>query len=150
MLLLLLFFNKKSFLIVHFTQDNLTKLKLLSQKNYLDQAQWFLNAYWSCKEINYESHPEERERVWKYYNSIITMDKKLGIDGNELDEFEAHIFLEKNIEAITVKKMRQVLGERFRSFVLSFFRSFVLSFFRSFCVFVFVFCVLIISVSILQ
>ena len=54
-------------------QDNLTKLKLLSQKNYLDQAQWFLNAYWACKEINYESHPDERERVWKYYNSIITM-----------------------------------------------------------------------------
>ena len=28
-----------------------------------------------------------------------------------MDEFEAHIFLEKNIAAITVKKMRQVLAD---------------------------------------
>ena len=85
--------------------------KLLSQKNYLDQAQWFLNAYWAAKEINFATHPEECERVWKYYQSIITMDKKLLADGNELDEFEAHIFLEKNITAITVKKMREVLRD---------------------------------------
>ena len=39
------------------------------------------------------------------------MDKKLLADGNELDEFEAHIFLEKNITAITVKKMREVLRD---------------------------------------
>jgi hypothetical protein len=61
--------------------------------------------------VNFESHPDECERVWKYYQDIITRDKKLGADGNELDEFEAHIFLEKNIAAITVKKMRQVLAD---------------------------------------
>ena len=39
------------------------------------------------------------------------LDKKHGEEGCELDEFEAHLFLEKNIEALTVKKMRQVLKE---------------------------------------
>tara|TARA_B110000208_G_C11594311_1_gene367497 strand:+ start:90 stop:650 length:561 start_codon:yes stop_codon:yes gene_type:complete len=34
-------------------EDNLTKLKLLSQKNYMDQAQWFLNAYWASKESTF-------------------------------------------------------------------------------------------------
>jgi hypothetical protein len=92
-------------------EDNLTKLKLLSQKKYIDQCQWFLNAYWDAKEINFKSNPEECERVWKFYQSIITLDKKLGADGNELDEFEAHIFLEKNVSAITVKKMRKVLAD---------------------------------------
>ena len=74
-------------------EDNLTKLKLLSQKNYLDQCQWFLNAYWEAKEINFSTHPKECELVWKFYNTIIELDKKLGADGNELDEFQAHIFL---------------------------------------------------------
>ena len=65
-------------------EDNLTKLKLLSQKNYLDQCQWFLNAYWEAKEINFKTNPEECERVWKFYQSIVALDKKLGADGNEL------------------------------------------------------------------
>jgi hypothetical protein len=88
-------------------------LKELSQKKYKDQAHWFLNAYWSAegKAIRFDNNPEEREKVWQMYHKMVELDKNNGKDGNELDEYAAHIFLEKTVGAITVKKMRQVLVE---------------------------------------
>ena len=96
--------------------DNDTLLKLLSQKKYVDQAQWFLNAYWEGAQnekgnLCFAENPEERERVWEYFQSCHKYDKKLAEDGNELDEYEAHMFLEKNMGALTVKKLREVLAE---------------------------------------
>lgn len=87
-------------------KTELTLLKELSQKNYLEQAQWFLNAYWSAegKKIRFDNNPEECEKVWKMYHVMCELDKKNGKNGNELDEFGAHIFLEKTVGAITVKK----------------------------------------------
>ena len=88
-------------------------LKELSQKTYQEQATWFLNAYWSAddKAIRFDNNPEEREKVWDMYHTMVKLDKEHGEQGNELDEFGAHIFLEKTVGAITVKKMRQVLVE---------------------------------------
>jgi hypothetical protein len=96
--------------------SNDTLLKLLSQKKYVDQAQWFLNAYWEGAQnekgnLCFAENPEERERVWEYFQSCHKYDKKLAEDGNELDEYEAHMFLEKNMGALTVKKLREVLAE---------------------------------------
>ena len=92
-------------------KTELTLLKELSEKNYLDQAQWFLNAYWAAegKKIRFDNNPEECEKVWDMYKTMCELDKKNGKNGNEIDEFGAHIFLEKTVGAITVKKMRQVL-----------------------------------------
>lgn len=90
---------------------DMEKLSSLSKKKYVDQAQWFLNAYWNADEITFKEKPEECERVWTFTHNMAKLDKKHGEEGCELDEFEAHIFLEKNIEALTVKKMRQVLKE---------------------------------------
>ena len=92
-------------------KTELTLLKELSEKNYLDQAQWFLNAYWAAegKKIRFDNNPEECEKVWNMYKTMCELDKKNGKNGNEIDEFGAHIFLEKTVGAITVKKMRQVL-----------------------------------------
>ena len=99
------------------TKSNLTLLKELSKKTYLDQAQWFLNAYWKTplegeKSLaSFSELPAECEFVWKMYHTMVELDKDHGKDGNELDEFGAHIFLERTVGAITVKKMRQVLVE---------------------------------------
>ena len=94
-------------------KSELTLLKELSQKNYLDQVHWFLNAYWSAegKKIRFDNKPEECEKVWAMYKVMCDLDKEKGKEGNEIDEFAAHIFLEKTVGAITVKKMRQVLVE---------------------------------------
>ena len=99
------------------TKSNLTLLKELSKKTYLEQAQWFLNAYWKTplegeKNLgSFSELPDECEFVWKMYHVICELDKEKGKEGNEVDEFAAHIFLERTVGAITVKKMRQVLVE---------------------------------------
>ena len=98
------------------TKSNLTLLKELSKKTYVEQAQWFLNAYWETpikegEKGSFSELPDECEFVWKMYHVMVELDKDKGKDGNELDEFQAHIFLEKTVGAITVKKMRQVLVE---------------------------------------
>ena len=79
-------------------KTELTLLKELSEKNYLDQAQWFLNAYWAAegKKIRFDNNPEECEKVWNMYKTMCELDKKNGKNGNEIDEFGAHIFLEKH------------------------------------------------------
>ena len=94
-------------------KTELTLLKELSQKNYLEQTHWFLNAYWAAegKKIRFDDKPEECEKVWNMYHTMCKLDKEKGKDGNEIDEFGAHIFLEKTVGAITVKKMREVLVE---------------------------------------
>ena len=95
--------------------DDMGRLSGLSQKKYVDQAQWFLNAYWekplSDSEAAFRDNPDAREAVWLWTEHMCKLDKKRGKEGSELDEFEAHIFLEKNTEAVTVKKMREVLAE---------------------------------------
>ena len=76
-----------------------------------------LNAYWKTplegeKNLgSFSELPDECEFVWKMYHVICELDKEKGKEGNEVDEFAAHIFLERTVGAITVKKMRQVLVE---------------------------------------
>ena len=92
-------------------KNDMMKLSTLSQSKYADQAQWFLNAYWKADEITFSEHPDECEHVWTWAANMTKLDKALGEQGAALEEFEAHIFLEKNVKAITVTKMRKVLRD---------------------------------------
>jgi len=71
-------------------------------KTYAQQAQWFLNAYWD------ELGPSEGENIWKYVQTFQKIDKR-GKTGNDLDEFEAHKFLESLGETLTVIALRERL-----------------------------------------
>lgn len=71
------------------------KFQALTKKNYLAQAHWYLNAFWT------EGAQEEAENLWKYYWKIIEIDPKKK-EGSELDELQAHKFLEAWGETLTV------------------------------------------------
>ena len=80
------------------------KLDKLSNKKYKQQAVWFLNAFWE----EYFADDEKREKVYGYCSQMIKLDPN-GEQGNELDEFKAHQFLEKTEGALTVAEMRAAL-----------------------------------------
>eukprot|EP00475_Leptophrys_vorax_P000655 TRINITY_DN1036_c0_g1_i4.p1 TRINITY_DN1036_c0_g1~~TRINITY_DN1036_c0_g1_i4.p1 ORF type:complete len:253 (+),score=68.79 TRINITY_DN1036_c0_g1_i4:71-760(+) len=70
-------------------------------KPYPKQAVFFLNAYWE------EVH-ERSEDVWTYTQGFAAIDK-LKEEGCDLDEFEAHKFLEKFDVTMTAIVLRQKL-----------------------------------------
>ena len=82
------------------------KLGKLSDKKYKQQAVWFLNAFWD----EYFTDDEKREKVYEYCTKMIKLDSR-GEEGNELDEFKAHQFLEKTEGALTVAAMRKALKD---------------------------------------
>jgi len=84
-----------------------TFLQELTRQPYARQAQHFLNACWSVKK--FEESREACETVWQFWASFAKLDKKRGAEGCELDEFEAHQFLEHNVGAMTVADMRKAL-----------------------------------------
>jgi len=86
-------------------KDDMDKLKQLSGKPYKDQAHWFLNYSW--KKL-FDKDVAARLKVWDYAHLMIELDKR-GVKGNELNEFDAHRFLEKFEEPMTVKDMREML-----------------------------------------
>ena len=92
-------------------KSDFSKLKELSEKNYYEQAQWFLNAYWNAEPMNFGNNPDAREKVWDFARLIAKLDLQNGKDGNELDEFQAHVFLEKTGRVMTIKKMREILKD---------------------------------------
>jgi hypothetical protein len=75
----------------------------LTRMKYVDQAKWFLNGFWT------EGAQEEAENIWKYTHKFMELDKKKKAEGNELDEFEAHQFLEYLGETLTVIELREKL-----------------------------------------
>lgn len=74
-----------------------------SQK-YSVQAQSFLNAYWD--EVNGDA-----EKFWEWTSQFALLDLDNKEEGCNLDEFNAHRFLEKNSETKTVKELREELRE---------------------------------------
>lgn len=78
---------------------------LSRDKNYADQAVWFLNGFWG------EGAYENAEKIWDYTQKAIELDEAKGKDGNELDEFQAHRHLEAFDNTMTVIRMRQELRE---------------------------------------
>jgi len=79
------------------------KLTALTSKTYKDQALWFLNAFWKDFASN------EVEKVWLYKHKFDTLDQAKKAEGNELDEVNAHRFLEQIHTTLTVKEMRDML-----------------------------------------
>jgi len=80
------------------------KFDILTARNYAGQAKWFLNGFW-------KEHEKDAEQIWEFVHTAIKIDHRRAKEGNELDEFEAHRFLETLGETLTVKDMRDRLRE---------------------------------------
>jgi DNA repair exonuclease SbcCD ATPase subunit len=79
------------------------KLKQLSTFTHKNQTVWFLNAFW------HKFGEVEAERLWKFVHKVQELDLQKHADGNELDELNAHRFLEHFKETMTVTEMRDNL-----------------------------------------
>jgi len=79
-----------------------TSLSQISSKKYVDQAKWFLNGFWK------DGIEQEAENVWNFANKFIELDTKKK-EGNELDEFWSHKFLESQGETLSVVDLRNKL-----------------------------------------
>jgi len=83
-------------------KDDYEKLTNLTKKCYKDQAIWFLNGYW-------HKFSDDAELVWKYVLKFQQLDLQKGAEGNEVDEVNAHRFLEAFQQTQTVREMRDNL-----------------------------------------
>ena len=81
---------------------DLDKLHNLCKKTHKEQAVWFANAFWD------DFAQGEAENLWRFVEHCVNIDNAKA-EGNELDEMEAHRFLEKADEAHTVLEMRSRL-----------------------------------------
>eukprot|EP01130_Rhizamoeba_saxonica_P002696 TRINITY_DN1245_c0_g1_i1.p1 TRINITY_DN1245_c0_g1~~TRINITY_DN1245_c0_g1_i1.p1 ORF type:complete len:322 (-),score=129.87 TRINITY_DN1245_c0_g1_i1:26-991(-) len=75
-----------------------------TSKPYAEQAKCFLNAYWA-------EHEDSAEQIWGWVHEFIELDFENGKEGNDLDEFNAHRFLERTGETKTVKELREDLAK---------------------------------------
>jgi hypothetical protein len=76
---------------------------------YKHQAQAWLNAFW-------KEHGSDAELLFKWYSLFIELDTENKDNGNALDEFQAHRFVEKLGNVMTVVEFR----ETFKKMDLSF------------------------------
>ena len=89
----------------------LERLETLNTKNYVAQAEWLLNTKWI--EL-FENDPDAREAVWKHTEAIEKMDKDNGKDGAALPEIKAHLYIEKQANAVTWADFRDYMrGQNF-------------------------------------
>jgi len=75
----------------------------LTRMPYADQAKWFMNGFWK------EGIEKDAETIWKSTQKFIDLDTTKKKEGNELDEFMAHKFLEYLGETLTVIQLREKL-----------------------------------------
>jgi len=80
------------------------KLRDLFSRTYKEQAIWILNGFWESKGLK-----NKAEDVWKYVNKHVELDTAKKEEGTQLDEFNAHRFLESLGETLTVLAMREKL-----------------------------------------
>jgi hypothetical protein len=80
------------------------RLQALINKNYKEQATWFLNAFWN-------SQSQEAEKLWAYVKKCNELDLEKHDQGSGLDEVRAHKFLETLGETLTVMAMREKLRQ---------------------------------------
>jgi len=78
------------------------KLGNLTQKNYKNQAIWFLNAFWN------DFASKEADNIWEFKHKHDNIDPKKA-EGNELDELNAHRFLEQINTTMTVAELRDYI-----------------------------------------
>jgi Ca2+-binding EF-hand superfamily protein len=82
-------------------KDMKDKFARIVTKTHKEQAIWFLNGFW-------EIHNSQAETVWTWVHKFEELDPKK-TEGCDLDEFNAHRFLEFFGETLTVKEMRERL-----------------------------------------
>jgi len=75
----------------------------LCKKTYKEQAVWFLNARWPTV------GDKNAEDLWNYVHKFADLDQAKKAAGNELDELNAHRFLEHYDNHHTVKALRDEL-----------------------------------------
>jgi len=83
---------------------SLDEFNKVQARGYGNQAIFFLNAFWA-------EMGKDAEQVFLWCMKFKELDKAGGNDGNSLDEFWSHKFLETCGEPMTVLKMREVLRE---------------------------------------
>jgi hypothetical protein len=81
------------------------KLEALCKKKYKDQTIWFLNAYW------HKLGEAGAENLWNFAHKASSLDLQKNADGCEMDEFNAHKFLEHFKQTMTVREMRDTLRD---------------------------------------
>jgi len=80
------------------------RFKQVTAKTYADQSKFFLNAFWvECG--------KDAEKIWQYTHVMIALDLDKGKNGSDLDEFNAHRFLEKNGETKSVVELRDTIRQ---------------------------------------
>lgn len=60
--------------------------------------------------VSFGAHKNLAEEAFKTYQQCVEIDRR-GDDGNELDELQAHIVLERQAATLTVREMRAVMRE---------------------------------------
>jgi len=79
------------------------KLQDLTSRTYKEQAIWFLNAFW------HEFAEKEAASIWDWKHKFDELDIAKKAAGHELDELNAHRFLEQINSTMTVRSMRDML-----------------------------------------
>jgi chromosome segregation ATPase len=79
-------------------------LRLFTSSTYIDQAKAFMNAYWMTVE-------GDAEEIWNWTHQFIELDIDQGKEGHDLDEFNAHRFLERLGETKTIRDLRNDLRD---------------------------------------
>jgi len=98
---------------VELDKDQMDGWNRLVNKNHTKQAQWWLNGFWGDLE-------KEADAIWDLVHIMIEIEcgkpKKYGKlkweekEGHDLDQFQAHRFLEQIGESMTVKELRSKIG----------------------------------------
>jgi len=81
-------------------KDQEEKWQKIESLNYAGQCKYMLNGFWDTLE-------KDAELVWNWCQSFTELDPDKHADGNELDEFWSHKFLEGLGETMTVIEMRE-------------------------------------------
>jgi len=86
------------------SSPEMEEFKKIEAKKYSAQGAFFLNAFWvECG--------NEAEKIWQWCQKFQEYDQVNGKEGNDLDEFWSHKYLETVGETMTVIQMREVLKE---------------------------------------
>jgi len=76
--------------------------KEITSKCYADQCKWFLNGFW-------DEYQNDAEKIWGFAEKFSELDNENKKQGNCLDEFWSHKFLESLGETLTVIQLRDKL-----------------------------------------
>jgi len=86
-------------------KTEIQKFEDLCTRSYKQQATWLLNTFWL------DFAQKEADKIWGYSHKMAELDHEKGKDGCELDELQAHRFVEAFHETLSVVDMRKKLRE---------------------------------------